>query len=236
MQDDPGLEGLTDRLAHHLLGFVSSIEGYTDLLADTLGTPEQRELSLRILEGATRIEQLVANLRRYSQPIEPVMRLLEVRQLIAELGAVLPDEQWERVDVAYQVPQAHGLWADPMLLRQALLVLVQNGLEAAPQGEVWIDVVYRDADDATFFCVQNDGRITADDAATDDAARRIFEPFYTTKPSHLGMGLPLARRIAESHEGTLRLESSAPDNVTCFTLCIPRREVDQADLMVGDSR
>lgn len=227
--DETGLEGLADRLSHHLLGLVSSIEGYTDLLADTLGTPEQRELTLRILEGAARIERLVANLRRYSQPVEPVMRLLEVRQLVKELAAVLPDEAWTHIDVDYEVPPAHGLWADPVLLRQALLVLVQNGLEAVSDSPVRLTVSYLDADDATCFSVRNEGAI-----ALDEDESRIFEPFYTTKPSHLGMGLPLARRIAESHEGTLRLESSASDESTCFTLRIPRREVDQADLVLRD--
>ncbi len=224
-----GLQGLADRLSHHLLGLVSSIEGYTDLLADTLGSPQQRELSLRILEGAAEIERLVANLRRFSEPVNPVIRLISVQQVIDELAAVLPDASWARVDVQSSLPPTHQLWADPRLLRQALVVLVQNAVEAAPEGPIQLIVRAEVDPDSTAFRICNTGRIEPE--GTGD---KVFEPFYTTKPSHLGMGLPLAQRIAESHEGTLRRASSDSDDVTCFALHIPNREVSQADLVRPD--
>lgn len=223
---DSGLQGLADRLAHHLLGVVSSIEGYTDLLTDTLGSPQQRELSLRILEGAAEIERLVANLRRFSQPIDPVIRLTSLQQIIDELAAVLPDAEWKRVEVKSDLPPTHGLWADPRLLRQALVVLIQNAFEAAPEGAIELAIGADDDPEGTRFCVCNEGRLMPEDIGD-----KVFEPFYTTKPSHLGMGLPLAQRIAESHRGTLQRASRDSDEVTCFALHLPNRDIREADLV-----
>lgn len=227
---EEGLQSLTDRLSRHLLDLVNSIEGYTDLLTGTLGTPEQRELSLRILEGTARIERIVSDLRRYSQPIQPVMRRFPVEHLPERLKALFSDEEWMRVGVEYAVDPAHELWADPMLIRQALLILVQNALEAT-SGEVSLTVAYREDREEMCFGVWNEGRVPVE-----DPEHKVFEPFFTTKSSNLGIGLPIAQHIADSHGGTIQLVSSTPEEGTRFELRVPQRDVHQADLMLDTAR
>ena len=61
--------------------------------------------------------------------------------------------------------------------------------------------------------VWNDGEIELDDPSV------VFQPFYSARPQHLGLGLPIAAHIAEQHDGSLRLSTnSVADGGTCFTL------------------
>lgn len=227
------LRALADRLSHHLLGLVNSIEGYTDMLADTLGTEEQRELSFRILEGTARIERIVHDLRRFSEPIEPVIRAVMARQLIDGVRELIGPERWLRVEVDWSVEERpHELIADPVLLRQALFLLVQNALEATPERSVRLVVEADTESEQTRFAVWNEGKI-----GLDRPRQRIFEPFFSTKSPNLGIGLPLARRIVEAHDGELQLVSTEAEAGTWFAVVLPRpRDVTPDDLVLKRRR
>lgn len=226
---DTQLENLAARLSHHLRGVISSIEGYTDLLNDTLGSPEQRELSLRILEGTSRIEGIVADLRRYAAPADPVIRPVLPHRLLGELRALLTADQWAKVHVDFKPASACELWADPVLLRQALLVLVQNALEAEPGDAVRLALERDKPADVVRFSVWNDGVIPVAHAEA-----RVFEPFFTTKPSQLGIGLALAQRIAERHGGALELATNTEAEGTTFVLSLPQRAEHRTGLLLTD--
>ncbi len=226
-EGERALRALAGRLSHRLLGLVSSIEGYTDLLAHTLGTEEQRELSLRILEGTARIERVVQDLRRFSEPVDPVVRVVTARTLVDGLRDVLGPKRWLRVDVEWSLPERpHELLGDPVLIRQALLVLVQNAFEATPGRSIRL-VVSADAGAETQFAVWNAGGIELP-----EPRRQIFEPFFSTKGPNLGIGLPLARRIAEAHGGTLQLVETGAETGTWFALKLPPKDGRPSEQLV----
>jgi signal transduction histidine kinase len=94
------------------------------------------------------------------------------------------------------------LYADPERLGQILVNLVINAAHAsAPGGRVELDA--RAVDGAVELCVRDEGAgIPAEDLP------KIFEPFFTTRRAGTGLGLPIARRIAEAHGGLLVAESA----------------------------
>ncbi len=211
------LADLAHVLSHRLRGLVASIEGFTDLLADTLGSREQRDLALRIFEGAARIEHILADLHLYSRPIQPVTTPLGTDYLTGDLLSMLDEPDRSRIRVEERSEGPQNVLVDPLLIRQALLVLVQNALDAtARQGTVLLRIVKNPWDDSVCFEVWNEGCIVID-----RAAEQVFEPFFTTKAQNLGVGLSIARRIVEAHGGTLHLSSNHPDDGVCFSLCIP---------------
>src|SRR5690606_13052697 len=132
-------------------------EGFTDLLTDTLFTRDQRELALRILEGADRIERVLADLQRYAQPVEPVMLPLLVPEVTADLLAPLAEDERARVSLDTDAAADAFVLADPFLLRQALLVLVQNALDATRHGGGVHVRVAPEADGGVACEVWNDG-------------------------------------------------------------------------------
>ncbi len=207
-------------LAHRIRGLVTGIEGYTDLLIDTLATREQRDFAFRILESAARIEQVLADLQRYSCEDEPVVRPITLQTVMDELVAAMKDEDLERISFDVKAGRGLSLQADPVLLRQVLLILLQNALEATRHGgSILFATEYDASHGALRFVVRNDGCIPVEDAET-----KAFAPFFTTKAHNLGVGLTLARRIARAHGGSLHLTSNDTETGVAFTLSLPLAE------------
>src|SRR5713101_5544725 len=103
---------------------------------------------------------------------------------------------------------------DRTLLRQAVLNLVKNGLEALG-GKGHITVSTRRVDDHAEIAIIDSGP-----GIRPEVAKRLFEQFFTTKPQGTGLGLYISRQVIEQHAGTLRWES-VPGQGTTFTATLP---------------
>ena len=103
---------------------------------------------------------------------------------------------------------------DRTLLRQAILNLVKNGLEALGRGGK-LTVSTRRVDDQVEIAIRDTGPGIAP-----DVGQRLFEQFFTTKAQGTGLGLYISRQIIEEHGGTLRWQST-PGTGTTFTATLP---------------
>jgi signal transduction histidine kinase len=111
-------------------------------------------------------------------------------------------------------PGLPAVAADEPLLRQMLMNLCRNAADAMPGGgrlEIQTTVV----DNRVALVVIDNGR------GMDDAARsRMFDTFFSTRPSGSGLGLPTVRKIVQAHLGTIDCESE-PGQGTKFTILLP---------------
>ncbi len=175
-------------------------------------------------EEAERLKRVVGELLEFARPREVSMntvhpaRLVEsaVEAAVAGFGAAS-----ELVDVETDAapPKLSG---DEHLLRQALVNMITNGLQAAGRkGHVRVRVSAPEGASTIAFSVYDDGA-----GIPDDVAERMFTPFFTTRASGTGLGLAIVKRIAESHGGTITWRpgpegaENAAAGVT-FTLQIP---------------
>ncbi len=214
LPDEQHLGDFAQVLTHRIRNLLAGIEGFTDLLTDTLGSREQRELALRILESTARIEFVLDDLQYYSQPVRMATFPVRLQDVMDRLLAMLDED--DRRCVTLDVEQPRGtVLTDPGLLRQALLALIQNAFDAtSPDKHAALHVAFDT--DTVRFTVSNQGTIDLD-----EAAHKVFDPFFTTKAQNLGIGLSMARRIAEAHGGTLYLTANDRLQGTCFTLELP---------------
>src|SRR6266478_561672 len=108
---------------------------------------------------------------------------------------------------------------DRTLLRQAVLNLVKNGLEALG-GKGRLTVSTRRVDDHAEIAIIDTGP-----GIKPEVAKRLFEQFFTTKPQGTGLGLYISRQIIEEHGGALQW-SSAPEQGTTFTATLPIKRAE----------
>jgi signal transduction histidine kinase len=111
-------------------------------------------------------------------------------------------------------PAVPVLEIDRSLLRQAVLNLVKNGLEALSSGGELTIESRVDGDAVEIDVSDTGGGISA------DVASRLFEPFFTTKPQGTGLGLSISTQIVEEHGGELRWHN-VPGRGATFTIRLP---------------
>jgi signal transduction histidine kinase len=111
-------------------------------------------------------------------------------------------------------PKVPIMEIDRGLLRQAILNLVKNGLEALSRGGE-LTIASRLADEAVEISVTDTGG-----GIPEDVGKRLFEPFFTTKPQGTGLGLSISQLIAEEHGGEIRWTNQAGLGAT-FTIRLP---------------
>jgi signal transduction histidine kinase len=123
------------------------------------------------------------------------------------------DHRGVRLQLDADCVGAGELSADAELLRQLLLNLVLNAIEAAGSGG-WVRIVVSSEPHAATIRVLDSGA-----GPRHDLVERLFEPFTTGKPEGIGLGLSVAKRIAEAHGGTIRYTRVG---ATCFEVQLPR--------------
>lgn len=210
-------EGEGDRLSvlvHEVRSPVAALSAISEALGcGGLDVAATCRLVALAAEAARGIERLVSDAALGSVRLEDV----DVRRLVTESVAVAELRGAPiRGSIAREVPTLEG---DPVRLRQALDNLIANAVAHTPQGAE-VEVGVTTSGSLVLISVSDSGEgISAREQA------RIFEPgvrFAVDRPGS-GLGLAVARAIAEAHGGVLSVES-APGEGATFTLAIPRRQ------------
>ena len=197
------------------------------------GLPARDESTLleMVDEEVARLNRLVSNLLRFARPVSVTSSPVDLRELAEHAGANVGSQHQVVVDIADD-REVSTAWVDPAQLRLAVENLIENACQAMPDGGR-IDIIARqtELDDvpAVELVVRDHGS-----GMKADVRERAMHPFFTTRSSGTGLGLPIVRRILQAHEGDIRIEST-PGRGTSVSLIIPRVE-PEADVMDRPSR
>ncbi len=209
------LGGMAARIAHEIRTPLATIRGLLELLQADLPVGDQRRQYIdRALIGVDRQNRLVENLLTLSHPEPETWQAVSLPEALDELVATLPRDPRlvvERGDPGAVPP----VWGDPFRLAEVFTNLIQNALEAAPEGATVRVRVESHGDEHVRVLVENAGV-----GIPLEMQERIFHPFFTTKARGTGLGLPIARQIVEAHRGTLNVESDGASETT-FVVELP---------------
>lgn len=178
------------------------------LVAETMERAEQ-ELK-RAREVLVRLRNIGFGVRTERLPVN----LFELTRTIAEQ---LRDEAKERaVRIELEPGTSPALMADATQIRQVLFNLLNNAIDAAAETSNGVVSIRCYHDRATIEIEVNDNG----NGIASEIAEHVFEPFQTTKPCGLGLGLPLSLQIVKAHGGQLWWEQMMPRG-TRFHLRFP---------------
>lgn len=186
-------ERLTRVLTHEIMNATAPVASISQSLlnrTDVKDTP--LEEGIRAIHTTSQhLNAFVDSYRKLSQLQEPVMETVCVAHLVKDVVALYPDLGW-----TCTVADTTIVNADPNMLRQILVNLVKNAIEAGAR-----HIGIEESQSPTTIYVSNDGH-----PIPPEARHSIFIPFFTTKRTGNGIGLPLSRRMMMQQGGMLDLK------------------------------
>jgi hypothetical protein len=177
----------------------------TDILDDTIG-----KMNTIVKRFRDNQEQIVVKLR------------VDLNQILSDLISTLPARRIRNLRVDAQLTEVPLLWGDPFYLHNAFHTIIENAIEAMPEGGVLTvksGLIKRRKKPK--LCIEiSDTGVGMDQTFLEN---RLFSPFTSTKQNGLGLGLFTCRQILAIHHGTIEVES-APGVGTTFLILLPAEE------------
>ncbi|HMK66438.1 MAG TPA: ATP-binding protein, partial [Thermodesulfobacteriota bacterium] len=207
-------------LAHELKNPLGIIRGSAEILLKGREPAQQSEILHFILEETDRLTALTDEFMQFARMAPPEKTATNLDDLVQSVAYLW--ESHRKSPTPLNIRFALGLQGvtiplDQRQAYQVLLNLFANAEEAMPKGgELLLSTGLDPSSGRAWVSVQDTGKgIPAKDLS------RVFDRFFTTKESGLGLGLALVKKVAEAHGGTVRMESPVGQGTT-VTLFFPR--------------
>jgi two-component system sensor kinase FixL len=223
---------MSSALAHELNQPLTAILSYANAASKMAGRPdipplELKETLAKLAEQTTRAGEIIRRLRAFVEKREPNRRREDLNKLVDEsvrLGLVGVRDAGIQVKIQLD-PDVADAFIDRIEIQQVLVNLMRNAVEAMhdlPKRELVVST-NRDSDDFVSVSVSDTGPGLAS-----EVARRLFQPFVSTKAQGMGMGLNICRTIIEAHGGRLWADSN-PGGGAIFRFRLPAGREDLVD-------
>lgn len=208
------------QVAHEIRNPLGGIKGFASLLQRDLSeSPEMQKMANYIVEGTDTLDRLVVNVLSYSRPLHLHFESIDLMEILEDLKNSLLADHNIKEKIVCQIVKEHPSCLLPLdlgLFKGALLNLLINAIQAMPDGgEITIEVTEK----------KNKAIIKIIDTGTGiakDNLKKIFNPFFTTKPSGNGLGLAEAHKVIQAHGGEIEVQSLIGKGTT-FTIKIPMK-------------
>ena len=221
-------------LAHEVRNPLGAIKGAAQLLEDHgddgLSDPDREFVSI-ILEEVDRLDRVVSSVLDYARPAQVMLREFGVRDLLERTAKILAAEERDAVLSVQVDDDLPPLRADAEQLRQVLINLVRNAVQAmGGRGSVQITArrtvrAARGGDaDWVEISVKDEGPGIAE-----EVMRNLFVPFVTTKERGTGLGLAISQRLVQEMGGRIDVHSR-PGEGSTFSIVLPLRPQDPLEL------
>ena len=212
---------LTANLAHDLGTPLHSIGGLAKLLLERGGWPKDVEHKLDLIVQQTqRLDNVIQNVRKATRLPEPRFEVLTTQQILNEtLPLVETLMQKNKVEIKVDIEKGEGsLYVDRYRIQTAFMNIIQNALEAMPQGgEITVSAQIVLPDGFVAITISDNGP-----GMPSDMIEKVCEPFFSTKQNEglRGMGLAIVRDIVKTHGGKMEIKSS-PGHGTSVIIYLP---------------
>ncbi len=210
-------------IAHELNNPLTTISGFVEMALENLPGDDPLSEDLRtVLSESRRARDVVRRLLNFARQTENLRSLKDLNQLVREV-VLLIQHQAQNDGIHIQTELAEGLpfiAIDPNQIKQVCLNLVQNALQAMPEGGYLFFITGQrrhQKREGLVLAIRDTGN-----GIPSENLERIFDPFFTTRPigEGTGLGLSVSYGIVTEHGGFVDVES-AVGRGSCFTVWLP---------------
>ncbi len=209
---------LAASLAHEIKNPLAGISGAIQIIRDGMANDNQhRPIIAEILSQVSRLDAAVKDLLLYARPTPPTKQECRLGDMVRRMLTLLMTEPaLKGIEVDFD-PSLEDvvICCDEGQIEQLFINLVLNAAHACSREIGCITVAASDREEGVEFVVSDNGA-----GMSKDICERAMEPFYTTKARGTGLGLPICRRIVESHGGRMTLQSE-PGQGTRASVFLP---------------
>ena len=202
---------------HEIRNPLGIILGAVETLHKNVPEAVRREMLDFIREESERINDMLTNFLDFAKPKAPSFRETDLREVLEKTVELISGAAREqKVEIIPQYPEGGiPLYADPEQIREALVNLELNALEAMPEGgSLKISLAQNPGEGAVI-------RVTDTGVGIPPGAEsKIFDPFFTTKEGGTGLGLAIVFRVVKNHGGTVSVERNDARGAT-FVITLP---------------
>ena len=200
---------ITGSVAHEIKNPLNAISLHLDLLRARLGAPEEElvaEIDIMSKE-VMRLDRVVKTFLDFSKPLDVRLEDVDLAELAREVAELMaPQARLSQIALTFEIaPESDGdslhIRGDPDMLKQAVLNLVTNALEAMKTGGN-LRLIVRRAGAVVTLEVVDDGP-----GIPPHLRDKVFQLYFTTKPRGSGIGLAMAYRAVQLHNGTIAFTS-----------------------------
>ena len=218
--------GLAHELSQPLTAITAYARGCLRLLAGAVPEPAMLHEGIsEVVQQAERAGDVLSRLREFVRGRDHQRALIEVGPLIESTVSLMRMEAIQRqVEIETQIePHLSTVLADQIQIQQVLLNLLRNAIDAidgssTERRSIVIKARYKNR------CAVEISVADSGPGIATEVAETLFDPFVTTKPLGMGMGLSISRSIVESHGGSLRMARGVPFGAIFF-FDLPTAEV-----------
>ncbi|MDX9714355.1 MAG: ATP-binding protein [Dissulfurispiraceae bacterium] len=209
------------KIAHEVRNPLGSIELFASLIYEDLKGTRQAEYAGRISDSVRSLVNTLDNMLRYSRGMAPRFSMVSfsdtIEELSSEFAEMLETKSVEMVFFTQLSPEQGIISMDKGLMRQALINVFLNAMQAMPDGGRLTVSTSRDDNNNFVISIKDTGT-----GMDEDTVSKIFEPFYSTKDRGTGLGMSITQSVVEAHSGSIKVKSE-PGAGTDLTITLPQK-------------
>jgi hypothetical protein len=215
---------LTGGVAHEIKNPLNAMALHLEILKGKLNGDSRVERELAVIGGEiARLDRVVKTFLDFTRPVELRLRDLNMVELARQVAALVwPDAERCGIKIELDARKKQAfVRGDEDLIKQALLNVVNNGIEAMKNGG-HLRLTVESAADSVLITVSDEGS-----GIPPEVREKIFNLYFTTKEKGSGIGLAMTFRIVQLHNATMDF-TSTPGVGTTFRLRFPAAEPESA--------
>ena len=196
-----------------IAGELYLAKGDLDTFSECQAKKNLRESIVSIEENLYYIDKIVADLQDYTKPLNPNKEVVNIEKAIEEALLIvnIPSKLSVNIAIEKDFPQ---LTTDMSMLKRALINLIQNAVQAMPNGGT-LKITAQTRNGAAQVSVQDTG-----EGIPKEAQEKMFTPLFTTKSKGQGFGLAVVKRLIEAQNGEITYKTQNGKGTT-FTIQLP---------------